>query len=106
TRTITMDTVGTRTVTMVAAVTDIAMAADQGISEVSGVGDKPVRVFEIVRQGQLCAHVPADVPDVRRGKTGSRCSSSKVRPVMSLRGTCSTNATFSFSSLRPCNTSC
>src|SRR5438067_1255187 len=46
TRTITMDTADTRTVTMVAAVTDTAMAADQGISEVSGVGDKPVRLFE------------------------------------------------------------
>src|SRR5882724_5506203 len=44
TRTITMDTAGTRTVTMVAAVTDTDMAADQGISEVSGVGDKPVRL--------------------------------------------------------------
>jgi len=49
TRTITMDTADTRTVTMVAAVTDTAMAADQGISEVSGVGDKPVRLFEIAR---------------------------------------------------------
>jgi len=49
TRTITMDTAGTRTVTTVAAVTDTAMAADQGISEVSGVGDKPVRLFEITR---------------------------------------------------------
>jgi hypothetical protein len=50
TRTITMDTVGTRTVTMgpvttVAAVTVTAMVADQGISEVSGVGDKPLRLF-------------------------------------------------------------
>jgi len=49
TRTITMDTAGTRTVTTVAAVTDTAMAANQGISEVSGVGDKPVRLFEIAR---------------------------------------------------------
>jgi hypothetical protein len=49
THTITMDTAGTRTVTTVAAVTDTAMAADQGISEVSGLGDKPVRVFEIAR---------------------------------------------------------
>jgi hypothetical protein len=57
TRTITMDTAGTRTVTTVAAVTDTAMAADQAISEVSGVGDKPVRLFEIacpfVRVGQV-----------------------------------------------------
>ena len=45
TRTITMDTAGTRTVTTVAAVTDTAMAADQGISEVSGVGDNPLRLF-------------------------------------------------------------
>jgi hypothetical protein len=56
TRTIIMDTVDTRTmdtagtVTTVAAVTDTAMAADQGISEVSGVGDKPVRLFEIARR--------------------------------------------------------
>jgi hypothetical protein len=49
TRTITMDTAGTRTVTTVAAVTDTAMAADRAISEVSGVGDKPVRLFEIAR---------------------------------------------------------
>jgi starvation-inducible DNA-binding protein len=41
TRTITMDTAGIRTVTTVAAVTDTATAADQGISEVSGLGDKP-----------------------------------------------------------------
>jgi starvation-inducible DNA-binding protein len=55
TRTITMDTADTRTittdtagtVTTVAPVTDTAMAADQGISEVSRVGDKPVRLFEI-----------------------------------------------------------
>ena len=45
TRTITMDTAGTRTVTTVAALTDTAMAADRGISEVSGVGDKPLRLF-------------------------------------------------------------
>ena len=47
TRTITMDTAGTHimdtadTVTMVDPVTDTAMAADQGISGVRGVGDKP-----------------------------------------------------------------
>jgi hypothetical protein len=29
---------------MVAAVTDTAMVADQDISEVSGVGDKPLRL--------------------------------------------------------------
>jgi hypothetical protein len=45
TRTITMDTADTRTVTTVAAVTDTAMVADQGIPEVSGVGDKPLRLF-------------------------------------------------------------
>jgi hypothetical protein len=39
TRTITMDTAGT--VTMGGPVTDIAMAADQAISGVCGVGDKP-----------------------------------------------------------------
>jgi len=57
TRTITMDTVGTHTatmdtaeaVTMVGPVTDTAMAADQRISGVRGVGDKPVRLFEIAR---------------------------------------------------------
>jgi hypothetical protein len=38
TRTITMDTADTHTVTMVGPVMDTAMAADQGIS---GVGDKP-----------------------------------------------------------------
>lgn len=48
TRTITMDTADA--VTMVGPVTDTAMAADQGISEVSGVGDKPVRLFEIARR--------------------------------------------------------
>jgi hypothetical protein len=54
TRTITMDTAGTRTMdtagtdTTVAPVTDTAMAADQGISRVSGGGDKPrLRLFEI-----------------------------------------------------------
>ena len=47
TRTITMDTAGTHimdpvdTVTTVAPVTDTAMAADQGISGVCGVGDRP-----------------------------------------------------------------
>jgi hypothetical protein len=49
TRTITMDTAGTHTapmdtadtVTMVGPVTDTAMAADQGISGVREVGDKP-----------------------------------------------------------------
>jgi hypothetical protein len=55
TRTITMDTADTRTmdtagpVTTVAAVTDTAIAADQGIPGVSGDGDKPVRRFEIAR---------------------------------------------------------
>ena len=49
TRTITMDTAGTHTapmdtadtVTMVGPVTDTAMAADQGMSGVRGVGDNP-----------------------------------------------------------------
>ena len=49
TRTITMDTAGTHTApmdtadmgTMVGPVTDTAMAADQGMSGVRGVGDKP-----------------------------------------------------------------
>ena len=55
TRTITMDTGDTRTiatvgpVTTVIAVTDTAIAADQGIPGVSGGGDKPVRLFEIAR---------------------------------------------------------
>jgi hypothetical protein len=54
TRTITMDTADTRTmetvvtVTTVGPVTDTAMAADQAISGVRGVGDKPLlRLFEI-----------------------------------------------------------
>ena len=53
TRTITMDMAGTHimdtadTVTMAGPVTDTAMAADQGISGVRGVGDKPrLRLFE------------------------------------------------------------
>jgi hypothetical protein len=52
TRTITMDTTGTHimdtadTVTMVGPVTDTAMAADQGMSGVRGVGDKSLRLFE------------------------------------------------------------
>jgi hypothetical protein len=50
TRTITMDTAGTHTattmdtadtVTMVGPVTDTAMAADEGISGVCGLGDMP-----------------------------------------------------------------
>jgi hypothetical protein len=55
TLTITMDTANTPitdtagTVTTVAAVTHTAMAADQGISGLSGGGDKPVRRFEIAR---------------------------------------------------------
>ena len=65
TRTITTDTAGTRTVTIgmvttVAPVTDTAMAADQGLSEVSGVGDKPVRVFEIARPLVRVDQVPFD----------------------------------------------
>jgi hypothetical protein len=39
---------------MVAAVTDTAMAADQGISEVSGIGDKSLRLFEIARPLNAC----------------------------------------------------
>ena len=56
TRTITMDTAGTRTVTMVAAVTDTGMAADQRISE---VGDKPdygpLKSPLVRGAGQACA---------------------------------------------------
>jgi hypothetical protein len=57
TRTITMDTAGTHTapmdtadtVTMVGPVTDTAMAADQAMSGVRGVGDKPrLRFFSDV----------------------------------------------------------
>lgn len=53
TRTIPMDTADTLTtdtagpVTTLAAVTDTAIAADQGIPGVSGGGDQPVRRFEI-----------------------------------------------------------
>jgi hypothetical protein len=64
TRTITMGTAGTRTVTTVAAVTDTAMAADQGIFGVSGGGDKPVRLFEI-------ASPLVRVDQVNLGKTKS-----------------------------------
>jgi len=59
-----MDTVDTRTmdtagpVTTVAAVTDTAMAADQDIPGVSGVGDKPVRFFEIARPLSACRAMP------------------------------------------------
>ena len=45
TRTITMDTGDTRTIT-----TDTAMAVDQGISEVSGVGDAAAAVCELSRE--------------------------------------------------------
>ena len=64
THTITMDTADTRTmdtdgpVTTVAAVTDTAMAADQGISEVSGIVDKPDPLFKtacpLLRLEHLC----------------------------------------------------
>ena len=72
TRTITMDTADTRTmdtagtVTTVAAVTDTVMAADQGISEVSGIGDKSLRLFEIA-----CPLVPVDqVASIQRVAPG------------------------------------
>ena len=66
TRTITMDTAGTRTVTTVVAVTDTVMAADQDISGVSGVGDKPLRAFEIA-----CPLVPVDqVASIQRVAPG------------------------------------
>src|SRR5437870_3442977 len=77
TRTITMDPAGTRTVTMgpattVAAVTDTAMAADQGISEVFGVSDKPVRLFEIacplVRLDQVASIQEENKIKLNRGK--------------------------------------
>jgi len=51
TRTITMDTAGP--VTTVAAVTDTAIAADQGIPGVSGDGDKPGRRFEDPGRGYV-----------------------------------------------------
>ena len=74
TRTTIMDTAGTHTVTMgtVAAVTDTAMAADQGISEVFGVGDKPVRLFEIacplVRLDQVASIQEENKIKLNRGK--------------------------------------
>ncbi len=72
TRTITMDTAGTHTVTTVAAVTDTAMPADQGISEVSGVGDKPVRLFEtacpLVRLDQVASIQEENKIKLNRGK--------------------------------------
>ena len=71
-RTITMDTAGTHTVTTVAAVTDTAMPADQGISEVSGIGDKPVRLFEIacplVRLDQVASIQEENKIKLNRGK--------------------------------------
>ena len=76
-RTITMDTAGTHTVTMgtvitVAAVTDNAMPADQGISEVSGVGDKPARLFEtacpLVRLDQVASIQEENTIKLNRGK--------------------------------------
>jgi hypothetical protein len=72
-----MDTAGTHTVTMgtvttVAAVTDTAMPADQGISEVSGVGDKPVRLFEtacpLVRLDQVASIQEENKIKLNRGK--------------------------------------
>jgi hypothetical protein len=59
TRTVTMDTADTRTmdtagpVTTVAAVTDTAIAADQGIPGVSGGADKPGRRFEDPGRGYV-----------------------------------------------------
>jgi hypothetical protein len=75
TRTITMDTADTRTITMdtagtvttVAPVTDAAMAADQGIS---GVGDKPVRLFEIARP--LVRVESGRLDSTRRTQAGNR----------------------------------
>jgi len=76
-RTITMDTAGTHTVTMgtvntVAAVTDTAMPADQGISQVSGVGDKPVRPFEtacpLLRLDQVAPIQEENTIKLNRGK--------------------------------------
>jgi len=67
-----MDTVGTHTVTTVAAVTDTAMPADQGISEVSGVGDKPARLFEtacpLVRLDQVASIQEENTIKLNRGK--------------------------------------
>ena len=72
TRTITMDTAGTHTVTTVAAVTGTAMPADQGISEVSEVGDKPVRLFEtacpLVRLDQVASIQEENTIKLNRGK--------------------------------------
>jgi hypothetical protein len=80
TRTITMDTAGTRTATMDTAdtvtmggpVTDIAMAADQAISGVCGVGDK---LFEIAG---LLVRVDRIVSDVR-DEAHLSCSSRNSR---------------------------
>ena len=66
TRTITMDTAGTRTVTMVAAVTDTAMAADQGISGVRGVGDKPGYGSLKIRDEARCGSSKSGPSHVRR----------------------------------------
>jgi hypothetical protein len=83
TQTVTMDTAGTHTamdtadtVTMVGPVTDTGMPADQGISGVCGVGDKPgYGHFEIAR---LLVSVDRIVTDVR-DKTHLSCSSRNSR---------------------------
>jgi len=70
TRTITMDTAGTHTapmdtadtVTMVGPVTDTAMAADQGMSGVPGVGDKPGYGSLKIRDEATCESSKAAVP--------------------------------------------
>ena len=76
--TATMDTAGTGTtvapgmVTTMAPAMDTAMAADQGISEVFGVGDKPVRLFEIacplVRLDQVASIQQENKIKLNRGK--------------------------------------
>ena len=75
TRTITMDTAGTHimdpvdTVTMVGPVTDTAMAADQGIPGVRGVGDKP---------GQGPLKIRDDTTFVSRQRAAVPCSTTSL----------------------------
>jgi len=92
TRTITMDTAGTRTITMdtagtvttVAAVMDTAMAADQAISEVSGVGDKQVRVFEIARPLVRVDQVPSIQRVVPRQEINIELSREDIQSINSI----------------------
>jgi hypothetical protein len=85
TRTITMDTAGTHTattmdtadtVTMVGPVTDTAMAADEGLSGVCGVGDMPgYGSLKYRRPVGVCDRIVSDVRDEAHPSCSSRTSS-------------------------------